>query len=85
MRTLLKTIEYRGEKYEIMMIRENGTWFLQDFKNGEPFSPYRYSVDDRVDVSKLETTLGQPLLYHLISNVEKGVHFWVENKDKIKI
>jgi len=86
MRKLLKTIEYKGQKYEIMMMEENGKWFLRDFKNGNPFSPYLYSIDNKVyDFSKVEAMLGHPLLDELISFAEESVHFWVENKDKFKI
>ena len=86
MRKLLKTIEYKGQKYEIMMMEENGKRFVRDFKNGKPFSPYLYSIDNKVyDVSKVEAMLGHSLFDELISLAEEGVHLWVENKDKIKI
>lgn len=90
MRKLLKTIEYKGQKYEIMMMEENGKWFLRDFKNGNPFSPYFYGIDNKVydfsyDFIKVEAMLAHPLLDELISFAEESVHFWVENKDKIKI
>jgi hypothetical protein len=79
---LLKTIEHKGEKYEIMLVKENGKWFLQDFKNGHPYSPYRYEVSDKVSMLELESKLGRPVLDYLISAVEDGIYVWVENKDK---
>lgn len=83
MRKSLKTIEYKGEKYEIMMIKKNGSTFLQDFKNGKPFSPFVYGINDTVyDLSK---SVGyQAVEDELLSWVEEGVRFWVDNKDKIK-
>jgi hypothetical protein len=86
MSKILKKLEYNGIQYEIRLItRGDGTWFLKDFKQGSPFSPYYYGIHEGVDVSRVEAMLGMPLLDYLISQAEDGVRFWVENKDKLKI
>ena len=83
MKKLLKTIEYKGEKYEIVMIEKNGIKYLQDFKNDKPFSPFVYGINNTVyDLSK---SVGcQVVEEQLLSCVEEGVHLWVDNKDKIQ-
>lgn len=81
----LKPFEYKGEKYEIRLIKRlDGTWFLKDFKNGSPFSPYYYGVQEDMDVARGEAQVGMPLIDYLVSQVEDGVRFWAENKDNFK-
>ncbi|MGB7582597.1 MAG: hypothetical protein WBL85_09145 [Sedimentisphaerales bacterium] len=83
MTKLLKTIEYKGEKYEIMMIRKRGSTYLQDFKNGKPFSPFVCGITDAA--YDLSMSVGcQAVEDVLLSWVEESVHIWVDNKDKFQ-
>lgn len=85
MSKILKKFEYNGVQYEIRLIkRTDGTWFLKDFKGGNPFSPYYYGIQRDVDIPKVEALLGEPILNNLISLAEDGVRIWVDNKDKLK-
>ncbi|MFA5424377.1 MAG: hypothetical protein WC374_11030 [Phycisphaerae bacterium] len=79
---LLKTFEYKGEKYEIMKVEKNGRIFLQDYKNGQPFSIYPVDINDTINnLSKLigcEVVEGK-----LLSLVEENILFWDTNSDRI--
>ena len=86
MSEILKIFEYKDVQYEIRCIkRPDGTWFLKDFKEGNPFSPYYYGIHRDVDIPKVEALLGEPILDNLISLAVEGVRIWADNKDKIKI
>lgn len=82
---IVKKVEYKGVQYEIRLIRrQDGTWFLKDFLNAQPFSPFYYGISEGVDIKRIEALLGVPIKEYLISEAESGIRFWVENKDKLK-
>lgn len=78
-----KIFEYKGVKYEIRFIkRPDGTWFLKAFKNGNPFTPYYYGIDSKVDFSVMQV-LDDPAIDYLVQQAEDDVKWWVDNSDKI--
>jgi hypothetical protein len=82
MKELLKTYEYKGEKYEIMIVEERGHRYIQDFKNGKPFSPFTHGIVNMpLDLFKRD---GFKLVDEaIISAVEEVIRIWADNKDKI--
>jgi hypothetical protein len=86
MKRLLRTFEHNGEKYEINLIkRQDGTYFVKDFKGGIPFSPFYWGIDDKLnilDISKIETMLEQPIVDYFISESEAGARHWADNKHR---
>lgn len=85
MEKTLKTIRIENDEYEIKKItRPDGSWVLKDFKDGQPFSPYCYSLNKNINISKVEDLHGgMPVLDILVATVEEGIKIWVNNKDKI--
>ncbi len=86
MEKLLKVMEYRGEKYEIRMVESlGGTYFLKDFRNGIPFSPYYYCVADLgfVDTDDVDDLNENPMLRFLLAQAEQGARHWADNKQSM--
>ena len=86
MKKLLKVFEYKGEKYEIVLVkRPDGIFFLKDFNGGIPFSPFYYCIHDLgyINISEIEIKFEQPVLDYLMSQSEEGTRYWADNKTNI--
>ncbi len=86
MKKLVKKFNYKGEKYEIMLIkRSDGIYFLKDFNGKMPFSPFYHCVPDVgfIDINEIDARLEQPMLKYLIAQSENGVRFWADNKKEL--
>ena len=86
MEKFLKTYEYKGERYEIILIRRlDGTYFLKDFKGGMPFSPFFYCISDLgfIDIGEVVAQDDHSVLNFLIMQAENGARHWADNKEMI--
>jgi len=80
-----KKFEHDGVFYEIRLIRRmDGTFFLKDFRDGSPFTPFLYSIDKNVNVNHVENIIGTSLMKYMIAQVEEGIIFWLKYKNQLK-